>query len=329
MKNIVVCFDRAEQSAKRPATNAGAVFGLAEQSPQQLTWYDPGTAPQRRSAAAEIARATVAEAYHFLRDAWSPGDAIFVFGVGRSAVYARELSRLLGAIGIWPGRGDAVLDHLLDTCVLPRTARTDEDWRRIGRIAAAITDRDDAAVPVHYLGLWDAVGVPGVDQPTPGGLTNVVAGRHAMAIDGTSLGNLLGVPTVEEAWFRGAHGDVAGTAGGCLPLADIALDWVLDGAVRAGLHLRDDCRLPSPTEFDAVAASSHHTLSLRRVPEGAPVHASVEIYLRARPQYWRRLPARIEWVDLDWLARGERLVATPQVEQALPVAVRELATATS
>ena len=69
-----MCFDRAQQSTPHPATNAAAVFRLAENSPQQLTWYDPGTAPHRRSTAVEAARATVADAYDFLRESWSPGD---------------------------------------------------------------------------------------------------------------------------------------------------------------------------------------------------------------------------------------------------------------
>ena len=40
----------------------------------------------------------------------------------------------------------------------------------------------------------------------------------------------------------------------------------------------------------------------------ALVHASVDVYLRAHPDYWRRLPAHVVWADTDWLARSERLV---------------------
>jgi hypothetical protein len=32
------------------------------------------------------------------------------------------------------------------------------------------------------------------------------------------------------------------------------------------------------------------------------------MYLRAHPEYWRRLPAQVVWADTDWLARSERLV---------------------
>jgi hypothetical protein len=43
------------------------------------------------------------------------------------------------------------------------------------------------------------------------------------------------------------------------------------------------------------------------------------VYLRAHPEYWRRLPDRVVWSDRDWLARGERLVpagATPAIVPA-------------
>jgi hypothetical protein len=62
-------------------------------------------------------------------------------------------------------------------------------------------------------------------------------------------------------------------------------------------------------------------MSLRRLPLGASVHASVDIYLRVHPQYWRRLPARVMWADVEWLARGERLVHTakPPAPTAAPL----------
>jgi hypothetical protein len=144
-------------------------------------------------------------------------------------------------------------------------------------------------------------------------VTNVVAGRHAVAVDGGNgslAGRLVDAPEcVEEVWFRGAHCDVAGGRGACWPLADIALDWMLDGAVQAGITVRDGsrCEAPAPSEHDALAESAH-TISLRRLPASPLVHASVDVYLRAHPEYWRRLPAHVVWADTDWLARSERLV---------------------
>jgi hypothetical protein len=81
--------------------------------------------------------------------------------------------------------------------------------------------------------------------------------------------------------------------------------------VRAGLTVRDASRrdAPAPTDFDALAGSAR-TVSLRKLPASPLVHASVDIYLRAHPEYWRRLPGHVVWADTDWLARSERLVHT-------------------
>ena len=125
---------------------------------------------------------------------------------------------------------------------------------------------------------------------------------------------------VEEVWFRGAHCDVAGGPGACWPLADIALDWMLDGAVQAGVTVRGGsrCEAPAPSEYDALAESAR-TISLRRLPASPLVHASVDVYLRAHPEYWRRLPAHVVWADTDWLARSERLVdAEPPARRSNP-----------
>ena len=66
---------------------------------------------------------------------------------------------------------------------------------------------------------------------------------------------------------------------------------------------------------------------LWQVEKSALVHASVDVYLRAHPEYWRRLPAHVVWADPDWLARGERLVQAEPV--AAPVEAPELAAAAS
>lgn len=279
-----------------------------------------------RQAAADAARTSIVEAYRFLVDVWSPGDEIVLTGAGRGASCARELARVLGTIGVWHDGRDHLLDYLLATYALPCTDRTAADWQRISRLAAGLTGRPDVAVPVRYLGLFDSVTVAGVARSAAGELKNVTAGRHAVAIDGGHFGERIGADAIEEVWFRGAHCDVAGRPGACWPLADIPLDWVLDGAVRAGVRLRGRCRLPTPTELDALAGSSH-PLSMRKLPQDARVHASVDLYLRSHPQYWRRLPARVEWADAEWLARGERLVHTHASLPVAPAAPGELTAA--
>jgi uncharacterized protein (DUF2235 family) len=333
VKNIVLCFDRArDHLGLRDATNAEALLHLLDESDEQLVWYHSGApvadrggrfaALRWREAARDDARAAIAEAYEFLVDWWAPGDRIFMFGVGRGAYCAQALTRLLGTVGVMP----QLMDYVLAAYALPRTPRTPQDWRRVTRLAARLSGRREIRVPVQYLGLWDTVRVPGLRrQSTTEPLTNVVSGRHAVAIDGGQgpFGERLVASIserVEEVWFRGAHCDVAGGPGACWPLAEIALDWLLDGALAAGVAIPAECRYtaPAPSEFDALAGSAR-TISMRKVPPGALLHASVDIYLREHPEYWRRLPSHVVWADTDWVARSERLVhAEPAPAPAEP-----------
>ena len=84
---------------------------------------------------------------------------------------------------------------------------------------------------------------------------------------------------------------------------------MLDGVIKAGAIIRDADmpRTPAPTELDALAEGAR-SLRLRKVPDDALVHASVDVYLRSHPDYWRRLPVAHRLDRLDWVARAERLL---------------------
>ncbi|MGV0715818.1 DUF2235 domain-containing protein [Mycolicibacterium sp. XJ662] len=313
VKKLVLCFDRSNgHPAPRGATNLQRLLGLLVEGNEQLGWHhaEP-SAPHRlhRRAAADDARTAIAEAYRFLVDHWEPEDRIYLFGSGRGAYCAQTLTRLLGTVGVLPD----LLDYVLDAYAAPRTERTPQDWQRVTRVAAGLSERHDVAVPVRFLGLWDTLRIPSFTRRTAtASLRNVVFGRHAVAVDGLPGERLVGPASerIEEVWFRGTHADITGSAGGCEPLAAITFDWMLDGALQAGLRVsrRLPYAVPTPTECDAVAGIPHR-LSMRRLPDGAVVHSSVEVYLREHPEYWRRLPARVAWADPEWLARGERLVS--------------------
>jgi uncharacterized protein (DUF2235 family) len=333
VKNIVMCFDRTHgRSWPRDATNAAALLSLLDDTcpDRQITWRDPDE-PRfgLREAAVEGARASIVDAYLFLVDSWEPDDTIFLFGVGRGAYCAQALARLLGTVGVLPAGSDNVLEYALSAYALPRARRTKQDWRRVAGLAWKLAGAGDGeiAVPVQFLGLWDTVKVPGLPRrttagPDDGALTNVVAGRHAVAIDGGygPFGEYLVSPRaehIEEVWFRGSHCDVAGGSGACRPLAGITLDWMLDGAAGAGAIVRaaNPTEAPALTGLDALAEGAH-TIPLRRLPANALVHASVEGYLRAHPRYWRRLPAQVVWADPEWVARSERLVGVAEAPAA-------------
>ncbi|GAB5898411.1 DUF2235 domain-containing protein [Mycolicibacterium mageritense] len=314
VKNIVLCFDHTdERPGPRDATNIQSLFRLLESGPEQVGWYHSGASSRagarklgRRDQAAAGARAAVIEAYRFLDESWEPGDEIYLFGGRHGGHRAFELAALLGTVGLMPECSDDLLEYALATYVLPRTLRSPQDWERLSQLTADLAGEPEIAVPVRFLGLFDALGIPGA-RHEGGPLTNVDAGRHALPIDG---GPALRRDSehVDEVWFRGGQCDIAGGTGACWPLADIALDWMLAGATEAGLLLHD--RTSCPNELDALAGTVP-TLRRRQTPVDAHVHASVEMYVRAHPQYWKRLPARIEWADVDWLARGERLLHRP------------------
>ena len=352
MKNLVVCFDSTEdRPGPRDATNAEALFRLldAAEGDRQITWYDAGattlTSPQLfnpagrqwRGTIAATARDSVFDAYFFLADHWEPDDRIFLLGAGRGAYCARSLARMLGAVGMLPDSSENVLDYALGAYAMPSISRTPREWNQINRLVSAFAGQRDVAVPVHFLGLWDTVKVPGAPRlSTDDSLGNVVSGRHSVAIDGGfgPFGECrvsTDDDTIEEVWFRGAHCDVVGGPNAYWPLADITLDWMLDGVVKAGAIVADTDvqRPPAPTELDALAESAR-SLRFRRVPDDALVHASVDVYLRAHPDYWSRLPARIVWTDVDWAARAERMpwpdtAPVPKVEVDQPVALAAVA----
>ncbi len=318
VKNIALCFGGD--------TNAAVLAALLRRDGGQTVWSCSRAQPAGRvrpgAGRAELAaaRAAVAEAYQFLVETWEPGDRLFLFGAGRGAACARALARLLGTFGVL---GDDVpgwtvedfREYVLATYAMPRTRRDNTDWEHVGRLAAEFSGGADLAVAVEYLGLWDTFAVPGLPRPQACDPTpNVLAARHAVAIDGHGhRGPQLldrGADRVQEVWFRGAHCDVAGEPGACSALSGIALDWILDGAVRAGAAVCEPpCQLP-PHALDALAGSAH-IVAFRKVPADAAVHASVACFLRAHPSYWHRLPAHVVWADLDWVARSERLIPVP------------------
>ncbi|HEX2212460.1 MAG TPA: DUF2235 domain-containing protein [Mycobacterium sp.] len=319
MKRLVLCFDRARRYPDpESATNTHRLFHLLSDGPGQISWYHPGASttaaltrfnPLRcREAAADDARAAIASAYQFLVDRWEPGDRIYLFGVGRGGYCAQSLTRLLSTVGVLPD----LMDYVMSAYALPRTQRTAGDWARVTDIAENLEQQRQIPLPVHYLGLWDSVKIPGFTRRTlPAPMPNVEQGRHAVAIDGPSGSRPVSSASdrIEEVWFRGAHCDIAGGPGACRPLSDISLDWVLDGAVEAGLSV-SDARGSVPRSVDALAETAH-TISPRTVPDHAAVHSSVETYLRQDRRYWKRLPPHISWSDPDWAKRSERVAHKP------------------
>jgi len=73
--------------------------------------------------------------------------------------------------------------------------------------------------------------------------------------------------SIDEVWFRGADGDITGGSGACWPLANITLDVMLDGAVKAEAIVSAGSRYDAwwPSELDAPAEGAG-SICVRTVP---------------------------------------------------------------
>jgi hypothetical protein len=108
-------------------------------------------------------------------------------------------------------------------------------------------------------------------------------------------------------WFAGVHSDVGGTFEDDPRLPQIALKWVVDGALDAGLIVkpnayRDACTL----NLDNTNGKVHRMGAVwallgyrrRHIPSDARVHDSV----KARDTNYRhRIATTVTWDDPDWL----------------------------
>ncbi len=331
-KRIVVCLDgTANQVGAGNLTNVAKLFELLETNDptSQLTYYDPGVgtlAPTTASLLFERAfgaglKDNVAQAYRYLMEHWSPGDAVYIFGFSRGAYTARALAGMLLRPGLMrPGSGN-LLDYAVEKYAVNRDFTKDEyaEWDEFARAFCWRTDGEPLfstvhqndpsqvwhyAMPVTYLGLWDTVKAAGflrlgnLRWPYTRSLPNVARIRHAVSIDERRRPYREYLverhPTgLEERWFAGVHADVGGTFMPDHRLATIALKWIVDGvagelAIDAAAYRRQ-CAV---TE-DFATAPIHDNGKLwflvgrrcRSMPADALVHPSVLVRRREDPRY--------------------------------------------
>jgi len=344
MKRIVLCFD-GTGNVVRPEgnTNVLQLFRRIDYDPdRQLTFYDPGVGTfsaagawtplaQRISRLLGLAfgaglRTNLDEAYTFVINHWDPGDEIYIFGFSRGAYTARAMAGLLSRIGVIRPGSENLVRYAVSTYARRKSKWTDEDWKQAAQYKSAFgrpaNGRYEA--PVTYLGVWDTVKAPGLLRrsmiwPDTRVLQNVVAGRHAVSIDEKrrpyreylvdkeKAGN-----RIDEVWFAGIHSDVGGSYMDPPCLGDITLNWIAEGAKKAGLEFRDDRPFPVLTP-EHVTGPIHKVgwiwaLALYRtrpIPPGARVHDSVRARMQQQPKYARgRIPSDVEWADPDWLGVG-------------------------
>ena len=349
MKNLVMCFDSTnDHPGPRDATNAEALFRLldATDDDRQLTWYDAGAAALRspqlfnpaardwREAVAAAAREAVIDAYFFLAEHWQPDDRIFLLGAGRGAYCARALARMLGTVGLLPDRSDNVLEYALGAYALPGISRTPREWHQIHRLACVLSQRRNVAVPVHFLGLWDTVKVPGTPRLSATGLVGQrrlgpARGRHRRRIrpvrrvptsasastPSRKSGSAAHTATSSAARTRTGRWRTSRSTGCSTVWSRPVRSFAPEPGTRHP-HRPNSTRLPRARDRCASARC-------RTMRSCTP--ASTCICARI-PTTGAGCRARIVWSDLDWVARAERLLRpdTAPAAKAAPAASDEL-----
>jgi len=337
-KNIVICLDgTGNQMRARGDTNVVRLFSMLNLSDPsaQVAYYDPGVGTfsavgawtpvgKRLSKLLGLAfgtglRANLAEAYIFLMRHWKPGDRIYLFGFSRGAYAVRALAGMLATVGLLrPG-----LENLVPYAIAVYTRSKDyesQDWKYLYEFANVFSQEVDGkqAVPIAFVGVWDSVKAAGILRwdikwPFTRKLRTVETVRHAVSIHEKRrpYRDYLVTPAskqqrVDEVWFGGVHSDVGGTFEDDPRLATIALAWMVNGALDAGLRLsagayQKYCTLTP----DHVLGTVHRmgwvwallTYRRRRLPPGASVHWSVQARIARDPSYVPGLPDDVAWID--------------------------------
>lgn len=280
---VLCCDGTANEFAHHNTNVVKLYTVLRHDPASQVTYYHPGLGTMEPAGAlTTIGRKTtkllgmaigyglandVRDAYVFLMQNYRPDDKVFLFGFSRGAYTARAVAALLHMYGLIR-RGNEPL--------VPYAIRMLMGIERAGGkrgTPGAITDyftlarefketMSGGACAPWFVGVWDTVSSVGwVENPLklPYVTNNpdIAVGRHAIAIDErraffrTHLWRLpadqsqpRGPRDLKQVWFPGVHSDVGGGyAEAESGLSKIALGWMLDEAVAAGLLVDERRRL--------------------------------------------------------------------------------------
>lgn len=321
MKNIVICCDGTGNEYGRNNTNVVEIYTAAVKSDKQITFYDPGVGTggweyneESSSLRAKSDQATgeglqknVEDAYGFLMESYEEGDKVYLFGFSRGAFTARSLAGMLYKVGLL--RADN--DNLLEFASKIYNTKDNKE------IADGFKATFSRSCPVHLVGVWDTVESLALNankrfynyQLNP----EVKYGFHALAIDEkrndfppclwdetqVSAGQ-----TIEQVWFAGVHSDVGGWYDE-RGLPNIALRWMIDKASGCGMKLdknRTEAYQPDPHDTIHESYSGFWKFrgsKMRKIPEGAKIHRSVEERKRKRSNNYKpkNLPDDYETVE--------------------------------
>ena len=258
-KNIVVFSDGTGQDGGTDHnTNVYKLFNLIlDRSRRQISFYDRGLGTGWRKATGNIAgrgfSKNIIECYEFIFRNFEDDDRIFLFGFSRGAATVRSLAGFIHLFGILPRSRGTLIQEAWTIYKIKNSKK------RRARANEFVRLNHTMWTHVEFLGVWDtvaALGLPNtridkiINWIIPHGFhdfnlsASVKHACHALAIDDRrkTFHPVLFHPdreehqTLRQIWFMGMHTDVGGGYREH-ELSDITLEWMVQHAVRHGLHI--------------------------------------------------------------------------------------------
>jgi uncharacterized protein (DUF2235 family) len=259
-KNIIVFSDGTGQDGgTRHNTNVYKLFNLIlDRSEHQTSFYDPGLGTGWRKATGNILgrgfSKNVLQCYEFIFQNFEESDKIFLFGFSRGAATVRSLAGFIHLFGILPRSRGKLIKKAWKIYKIK-----DPEKRKI-RSEDFVDVNHTMWTKVQFLGVWDTVAALGVPNTKIDKIINWIAPHgfhdfslsesvdhacHALAIDDArkTFHPVLFNPklrredqTLKQVWFMGMHTDVGGGYTE-KELSDIVFEWMVQHAVRHGLHI--------------------------------------------------------------------------------------------
>jgi uncharacterized protein (DUF2235 family) len=256
-KNLVICCDGTGEEYGDNNSNVVKIYSLLENSTRQLTYYHPGLGTMgSRFAPTKVGRFwsklkglafgaglmdNLTDAYVFLMNQYEEGDAVYLFGFSRGAYTVRALAAFLHMYGLMHKGNESLVPYAI------RRFRKKIRDQHSFEIAHGFKQTFSRQCRPHFLGVWDTVSSVGwiydpLHLPYTKHNPDVQICRHAVSIDERrcqfrqNLWEPLPGQDSRQLWFAGTHCDVGGGLGSANSgLSDIALRWMFDEAIAAGL----------------------------------------------------------------------------------------------